>query len=80
MTTNPELYHPSRILDGLSLLPNVPDKNVTENIGCFYNERQEIHMTAVRIPKASQGQVIVRIRACGICGSDCAFWVSSTFL
>ncbi|WWC89567.1 uncharacterized protein L201_004491 [Kwoniella dendrophila CBS 6074] len=44
------------------------------NIACAYDEKHNIKMIKKPIPKAREGEVVIRIRATGICGSDVHFW------
>eukprot|EP01117_Protostelium_nocturnum_P006119 TRINITY_DN2205_c0_g1_i1.p1 TRINITY_DN2205_c0_g1~~TRINITY_DN2205_c0_g1_i1.p1 ORF type:complete len:387 (-),score=124.73 TRINITY_DN2205_c0_g1_i1:96-1256(-) len=71
-----ELYDPNFVLKH----PEFKILNAGEvpapgsNIACAYNHKNEIHLINKPIPKAGEGQVVVHVRATGICGSDVHFW------
>lgn len=44
------------------------------NIAAFYNPQHEIHLVEKPKPKPGPGQVLLHVRATGICGSDVHFW------
>jgi len=44
------------------------------NIAAFYNPSREIHLVEKPRPKPGPGQVLLHVRATGICGSDVHFW------
>lgn len=75
-TSNPEIYHPSKVLKhpDFRVLKDGEVPSPTANIAAFYNPAHEIHL--VEKPKLSPGpgQVLVHVRATGICGSDVHFW------
>ncbi|WAR55232.1 hypothetical protein PtB15_4B852 [Puccinia triticina] len=48
-----------------------------QNIACCYNDKKQIQMVKKPMPKVHPGQVLVRVRATGICGSDIHFWKHS---
>lgn len=59
------LEHPEfRVLDDGA--PELTDKSA--NIACAYNPAHEIHMIHKPTPKPRAGEVIVHVRATGICG------------
>ncbi|ORY35923.1 putative L-arabinitol 4-dehydrogenase [Naematelia encephala] len=65
------LKHPEfRILDESA--PELQDKNA--NIACAYNPAHEVHL--IKKPRFAPRphEVIVHVRATGICGSDVHFW------
>ncbi|KAI8455689.1 chaperonin 10-like protein [Phakopsora pachyrhizi] len=49
----------------------------TSNLACFYNDKKQIHMVKRPMPKLNPGQVLLHVRATGICGSDVHFWKHS---
>ncbi|KAL7416975.1 putative L-arabinitol 4-dehydrogenase [Mrakia frigida] len=77
-TSNQTLYNPRIVLDDPVFKvfkegETIPlDEEI--NLACFYNEKKEIHLVQKPVPQAGPGQVVVRVRATGICGSDCHFW------
>ncbi|CAK9779468.1 putative L-arabinitol 4-dehydrogenase [Cutaneotrichosporon oleaginosum] len=44
------------------------------NLACAYNPAHEVHMVRKPRPVAREGEVVVHVRATGICGSDVHFW------
>ncbi|KAK4687898.1 L-arabinitol 4-dehydrogenase, partial [Tremellales sp. Uapishka_1] len=44
------------------------------NLACAYNAKHEIHMIHKPKPAPGIGEVLVHVRATGICGSDVHFW------
>jgi len=74
----PELYDPNLVLQSPSFRilgegERPKDKGV--NIACFTNPNHDLHIVEKPIPKPGKGQVLLHIRASGICGSDCHFWL-----
>ncbi|WVO23661.1 chlorophyll synthesis pathway protein BchC [Cryptococcus decagattii] len=49
-------------------------KDVKANIACAYDEKHNVKMINKPIPKAREDEVVVHIKATGICGSDVHFW------
>lgn len=43
-------------------------KDGTSNIACAYNEKHEVRMMRKPMPEARTGEVVIRVRATGICG------------
>ncbi|KAI9619449.1 hypothetical protein H4Q26_014211 [Puccinia striiformis f. sp. tritici PST-130] len=80
---NPALYDPRNVLDSAEFEILTDAKKVkaysdeNKNIACCYNDKQQILMVNKPIPKAHPGQVLLHIRATGICGSDVHFWKHS---
>ncbi|KAA1072506.1 hypothetical protein PGT21_002292 [Puccinia graminis f. sp. tritici] len=80
---NPALYDPKIVLESSEF--KVLDDPVelskcsaaNENIACCYNDKKQIHMVKKPMPKLHPGQVLLHIRATGICGSDVHFWKHS---
>ncbi|RSH82862.1 hypothetical protein EHS25_005852 [Saitozyma podzolica] len=72
------IYDPSKVLkhpEFRVLPPNDPllgDK--TANIACAYNPAHEVHLVHKPKAVAGEGEVVVHVRATGICGSDVHFW------
>jgi L-iditol 2-dehydrogenase len=65
-----DAYSPRKVLDDPSfhvLAPGeVPAPDA--NIAAFYNPNHEIHLVQKPRPKPGPGQVLVHVRATGICG------------
>ncbi|KAG0146722.1 hypothetical protein CROQUDRAFT_44002 [Cronartium quercuum f. sp. fusiforme G11] len=75
------LYHPDHVLKHPDFKILKPDevKHVcpSTNIACFYNDKKQIHMVQKPHPEVHPGQVLLHVRATGICGSDVHFWKHS---
>ncbi|WWD00009.1 hypothetical protein V866_006917 [Kwoniella sp. B9012] len=71
-------YDPERVLHAseYKVLQDGDDElsNGKSNIACAYDEQHNIKMINKPIPKAREGEVVIRVRATGICGSDVHFW------
>ncbi|KAK1232915.1 hypothetical protein PQX77_003928 [Marasmius sp. AFHP31] len=76
LTGNPALYDPRKILDHpeFKILPEGEKPSKEANIAAFYNPAHEIHIVEKPRPKPGPGQVLVHVKATGICGSDVHFW------
>jgi L-iditol 2-dehydrogenase len=65
-------YSPTAILKHPSFRIFADDEEVPRheaaNYACFYNHKKEIHLVEKPKPSAGPGQVVVRVRATGICG------------
>ncbi|GHJ85149.1 hypothetical protein NliqN6_1551 [Naganishia liquefaciens] len=48
------------------------DKQV--NLACAYNAHKQVHMVRKPDVKPGKGEVLIHVRATGICGSDVHFW------
>jgi L-iditol 2-dehydrogenase len=48
--------------------PILSKRNVEVNISCAYNPDHVVHMIQKPMPKAGKGEVVVHVRATGICG------------
>jgi len=76
--SNKEIFDPVKILKDpeFKVLTDEEAKSLPKdvNIACAYNDKQEIHMVRKPMPKALEGQCVVKIKATGICGSDVHFW------
>lgn len=65
------LSHPEfRIIDSSDAA--LGDKKA--NVACAYNEKHEVHLIHKPMPVVGEGEVLVHVRATGICGSDVHFW------
>ncbi|KJA27975.1 hypothetical protein HYPSUDRAFT_129896 [Hypholoma sublateritium FD-334 SS-4] len=73
---NAEIYSPRKVLDDpVFRVLKVGEKPSPEaNIAAFYNPAHEIHLVEKPRPKPGPGQVLLHVRATGICGSDVHFW------
>ncbi|KAF9075335.1 chaperonin 10-like protein [Rhodocollybia butyracea] len=73
---NPEIYDPKKILQHPEFRVLNPGEKPpgTANIAAFYNPAHEIHLVEKPKPKPGPGQVLIHVRATGICGSDVHFW------
>ncbi|KIY49955.1 GroES-like protein [Fistulina hepatica ATCC 64428] len=73
---NPEIYNPRKVLDSPEFKIFAPGEQPAKdaNIACFYNDKKEIHLVQKPKPKPGPGQVLLHVRATGICGSDVHFW------
>ncbi|KAJ4468819.1 L-arabinitol 4-dehydrogenase [Lentinula aciculospora] len=73
---NSELYNPRKVLDHpeFRVLNSAEKISKESNIAAFYNPAHEIHLVEKPKPKPGPGQVLIHVRATGICGSDVHFW------
>ncbi|KAF9038431.1 chaperonin 10-like protein [Panaeolus papilionaceus] len=71
-----ETYNPRKILDNpeFRILKEGENPGPDANIAAFYNPAHEIHIVQKPKLKPGPGQVLVHVRATGICGSDVHFW------
>lgn len=69
---NPEVYNPRKILDHPDFKIFAPGEKPSSdaNIAAFYNPQNEIHLVQKPRPKPGPGQVLLHVRATGICGCD----------
>ncbi|KAI9610782.1 hypothetical protein KEM48_004758 [Puccinia striiformis f. sp. tritici PST-130] len=80
---NKALYDPMEVLNSAEFEILDDHAKVQEysaakkNIACCYNDKQQILMVNKPMPKVHPGQVLLHIRATGICGSDVHFWKHS---
>jgi L-iditol 2-dehydrogenase len=67
---NPEIYSPRKVLDHPQFrILEADEKPPSDaNIAAFYNPQHEIHLVQKPRPKPGPGQVLVHVRATGICG------------
>jgi L-iditol 2-dehydrogenase len=65
-------YDPTKVLkhpEFRVLAPNDPAVgNKKANIACAYNPAHEVHLIHKPVPVAGRGEVVVHVRATGICG------------
>jgi len=75
------LYDPSIVLDSpeFKILKSSEEIKLHKdcNLACFYNDKKQLHMVKKPLPKVHPGQVLLHVRATGICGSDVHFWKHS---
>jgi len=73
---NADIYDPRKILQdpAFKILQPGEKPSSEANIAAFYNPQHEIHLVEKPRPKPGPGQVLVHVRATGICGSDVHFW------
>ncbi|KAI6126404.1 chaperonin 10-like protein [Pisolithus croceorrhizus] len=71
-----DVYSPRSVLDDPSFRILGPNEKPSRdaNIAAFYNPNHEIHLVEKPRPKPGPGQVLIHVRATGICGSDVHFW------
>ncbi|KAF9240680.1 chaperonin 10-like protein [Melanogaster broomeanus] len=71
-----DVYSPRKVLNDPSFRILGPNEKPSPdaNIAAFYNPNHEIHLVEKPRPKPGPGQVLVHVRATGICGSDVHFW------
>lgn len=50
-----------------------PEVGVTMNVAMYYNNR-DVRLEKIAVPRIGTGELLVRIRASGICGSDLMEW------
>lgn len=67
---NAEIYNPRKVLDdpGFRVLKVGEKPSPEANIAAFYNPAHEIHLVEKPRPKPGPGQVLLHVRATGICG------------
>ncbi|KAJ3840004.1 L-arabinitol 4-dehydrogenase [Lentinula raphanica] len=71
-----KVYDPRKVLDHpeFRVLKSGDQTSKDSNIAAFYNPAHEIHLVEKPKPKPGPGQVLIHVRATGICGSDVHFW------
>ncbi|GAA5883047.1 hypothetical protein JCM8547_006893 [Rhodosporidiobolus lusitaniae] len=52
----------------------VPQRDTSKNLAAAYAPGANLHLIEKPVPKAREGEVVLHVRASGICGSDCHFW------
>jgi L-iditol 2-dehydrogenase len=72
---NADIYNPRKTLDHpeFRILQKGEQPKPGANIAAFYNPQHEIHLVEKPRPKPGPGQVLLHVRATGICG--CAFQI-----
>ena len=70
VSTNPDVYNPRKVLGHPKFRILGPDEKPSKdaNIAAFYNPQHEIHLVEKPLIKPGPGQVLVHVRATGICG------------
>lgn len=70
MPNNPELYNPLKVLQHPEFKILAPGEKTDKeaNIAAFYNPAHEVHLVQKPRPKPGPGQVLLHVRATGICG------------
>ena len=65
-----DLYNPRKVLDDPSFRVLGPNETPSPdaNIAAFYNPDHVIHLVEKPRPKPGPGQVLLHVRATGICG------------
>jgi L-iditol 2-dehydrogenase len=66
----PEIYSPRKVLDHpkFRVLKADEKPSTNANVAAFYNPQHEIHLVEKPLLKPGPGQVLVHVRATGICG------------
>ncbi|BGP57390.1 hypothetical protein JCM8202_005032 [Rhodotorula sphaerocarpa] len=71
-------YHPDAVLKSkdFKVLDKgaVPERDTNKNLAAAYAPGAQLHLIEKPVPKAREGEVVLHVRATGICGSDCHFW------
>lgn len=67
---NPEIYDPRKVLDHpeFQIVQEGDKLSPDANIAAFYNDKKEIHLVKKPKPKPGPGQVLLHVKATGICG------------
>lgn len=67
---NAEVYNPRKVLDHPEFKILAPGEKTssTANLAAFYNPNHEIHLVEKPRLNPGPGQVLVHVRATGICG------------
>ncbi|KAG5654373.1 hypothetical protein H0H81_003831 [Sphagnurus paluster] len=75
-SSNAAIYDPVKVLQHpqFRILATGEKPSKDANIAAFYNPAHEIHLVEKPRPVPGPGQVLVHVRATGICGSDVHFW------
>ena len=70
MVGNAEIYSPRNVLEHPQFRILAADEKPSPqaNIAAFYNPAHEIHLVEKPRPKPGPGQVLLHVRATGICG------------
>ncbi|GAA6025937.1 hypothetical protein JCM8202_005795 [Rhodotorula sphaerocarpa] len=71
-------YHPDAVLKSkdFKVLDKgvVPKRDTNKNLAAAYAPGAQLLLIEKPVPKAREGEVVLHVRATGICGSDCHFW------
>ncbi|KAF8239390.1 GroES-like protein [Tricholoma matsutake] len=73
---NAAIYSPDKVLKhpDFRILAKGERPSKTANVAAFYNPANEVHLVQKPRPTPGPGQVLLHVRATGICGSDVHFW------
>ncbi|KAH6915966.1 L-arabinitol 4-dehydrogenase [Coprinopsis sp. MPI-PUGE-AT-0042] len=76
VVSNLDIYDPQKVLGHpeFRILKEGEKPGPEANIAAFYNPAHEVHLVEKPKPKPGPGQVLIHVRATGICGSDVHFW------
>ncbi|KAI5833275.1 GroES-like protein [Schizophyllum commune Tattone D] len=76
LTANHAIYDPTKVLKDPKFRVVPPGEKTPKdaNIAAFYNPQHEVHLVEKPKPSPGPGQVLIHVRATGICGSDVHFW------
>ena len=68
--SNATIYSPDKVLKhpDFRILAEGEKPSKTANIAAFYNSANEIHLVEKPRPTPGPGQVLLHVRATGICG------------
>lgn len=83
MATNyPAAYDPVAVLQhpDFKIIEGVPSRDVQQNLAIAYAPGAKLHLIQKPVPRAREGEVVIHVRASGICGSDIHFWRASIVL
>jgi len=73
-----DLYDPKSVLKSAQFKVfgrnEFPQKDIKQNLAAFTNPKHDLHLVQKPVPTPGPGQVVVHVRATGICGSDVHFW------
>lgn len=72
MTDYPTAYDPARVLQHheFKILEDgtTPQRDTSKNIGAAYAPGAKLHLIEKPVPQPREGEVVVHVRAVGICG------------
>jgi L-iditol 2-dehydrogenase len=79
-TDYPAAYDPVAVLQhpDYKIIEGVPSRDVEQNLAIAYAPGAKLHLIQKPVPTAREGEVVIHVRASGICGSDIHFWRAST--
>ena len=73
MTDYPTAFHPDIVLKSneFKVLPEgiTPPRDPAINLACAYAPGAKLHLIQKPMPSARKGEVVVHVKATGICGS-----------